>query len=172
MLFWVDIETTGLDPQVHSVIEVAVILTTSTLKKLGQFTWMEPYQEPVIWSKQAEAMHRYSGLLEKFMESKSKGLLTDKIDKFLEKHKAVKPVMAGNSVHFDKKFLERFNPKFFDDKFHYRLLDISSISRFMTDLGFEKPPVDQPTHRAMDDIKRSLKIYKHWRKSLQNVKNR
>ena len=47
--------------------------------------------------------------------------------KFIEAHVPIKCCpLAGNSVHADKKFLDKFMPKFMD-RLHYRIVDVSTI---------------------------------------------
>jgi oligoribonuclease len=72
-------------------------------------------------------------------------------------------VLAGNSIHNDRKFIERWWPGL-DLKLHYRMLDVSSLKIFMQGrhgVEFEKREV----HRAFDDIQASiaeLQYYLEW----------
>ena len=46
---------------------------------------------------------------------------------FIERHTiAGKNVLAGNTVHMDKRFLERYMPRI-AAHLHYRIVDVSSI---------------------------------------------
>ena len=67
-------------------------------------------------------------------------------------------VLAGNSVHCDKRFLDRYCPTFMS-WLHYRIVDVSSFKEVVRrfDPGrfrqLKKPP---PPHRALEDIKGSI----------------
>ena len=47
--------------------------------------------------------------------------------KFVKEHTSPKQCpLAGNSVHADKKFLDKYMPRFMDH-LHYRIVDVSTI---------------------------------------------
>lgn len=54
---------------------------------------------------------------------------------FLKQHVPKKACpLAGNSIHCDKKFLEKYMPSFVDH-LHYRIIDVSSIKGVFQDQG-------------------------------------
>ena len=61
-------------------------------------------------------------------ESKiSIGEAEDTVFNFVEKYtKPKKCLLAGNSVHADKIFLNKYMPKFVDH-LHYRIVDVSTV---------------------------------------------
>ena len=66
--------------------------------------------------------------------------------------------LAGNSVHFDRRFIKRYMPKL-EKIFYHRLIDVSSSMEILKSQGVVIPFIP-PTHRACDDIAVSKKIYK------------
>merc|ERR1711976_731603 len=67
-------------------------------------------------------------------------------------------VLAGNTVHMDKRFLDKFAPRFMSH-LHYRLVDVSTMKelcRRWYPEDFQKAPKKKGSHRALDDIRESL----------------
>ncbi|SAM06315.1 hypothetical protein [Absidia glauca] len=90
-----------------------------------------------------------------------------KVLQFLEQHlpglKGSVP-LAGNSVHADKRFLEKEMPLIID-YLHYRIIDVSTIKE-LTKRWYPKAAnslVKKNMHRAMDDIKESIEELKYYR---------
>ena len=89
--------------------------------------------------------------------------------KFLQNHIPEKccPI-AGNSVHADKKFLDKYMPKF-SDHLHYRIIDVSTIKELAKrwyPTEYKKGPKKGSAHRARDDILESIEELKYYRKAL------
>ena len=69
-------------------------------------------------------------------------------------------VICGNSISQDRKFIDRYLPKF-SERLHYRMLDVSSFKIvFREMLGREF--IKQNTHRALDDIRESIAELKYY----------
>lgn len=52
-LAWIDLETTGLDPDVHDILEIGIIITDRELNEVARESWSisaTPYPERVTWS--------------------------------------------------------------------------------------------------------------------------
>ena len=66
--------------------------------------------------------------------------------------------LAGNSIHQDRKFIQREMPEL-DKKLHYRMLDVSAWKIYFENAlnrKFTKPE----NHRALDDINGSIEELK------------
>lgn len=167
-LIWVDLEMTGLIPEQHRVIEMAVIITDSDLNELAE--------GPVIAIHQSQAEidamddwntshHTASGLVKRVLESDyDEQRATRETLAFLEKWvpKGRSP-MCGNSICQDRRFMARHLPDL-EAFFHYRNLDVSSLkilaSRWRPDLpGLKKRNV----HLALDDIRESIEELRYYR---------
>ncbi|CAJ1399159.1 unnamed protein product [Effrenium voratum] len=76
-------------------------------------------------------------------------------------------MLAGNTVHMDKRFLDKFCPKFMGT-LHYRIVDVSTVKelcrRWAPD-HFRRAPVKRCQHRAMEDIYESLKELEHYQQA-------
>ena len=167
-LVWVDMEMTGLIPEVDRVIEIATIVTDSHLDVLAE--------GPVIAIKQPEealqAMdewntrtHSASGLVERVRSSAvSEQMASDMTLDFLKEwvSEGMSP-MCGNSICQDRRFMARHMPDL-EKYFHYRNLDVSTLKILaqrwrpdLTDLA------KQGAHQALLDIRESIEELRHYR---------
>lgn len=171
LLVWIDLEMTGLDPDKERIIEVATLITDSSLCLIAE--------GPVIAVRQPDSLlaamdewntrtHGESGLVARV---KASSVDTAEAERqtlaFLRQYvvPGSSPV-CGNSVHQDRRFMEREMPELLNF-FHYRNLDVSTVKelakRWNPDAlkGFEK----RNSHRALDDIHESVKELAHYRKT-------
>ena len=183
MYLWLDLETTGLDPNVHSIIECAAILTTPELEEVGRVEAVVRIQQNTLWDIQAAQMHLMSGLVEAntvhpTKESRLAGA-ANVLDGWLSFQLGVgdpgeaarrlrkeKVVLAGNSVHFDRKFLEAHCPRVCT-RLSHRHFDIS-VLRELSPLWWPdlKLPVQAKPHRAMADIEQALDLARFFKNQL------
>lgn len=152
-----DLETTGLEPTEHSIIEVAARFITSDHKVLFNFSKIVKPPDDVMWSGYAYDMHTFNGLLDLLPN----GASINEVDAALaERIKSVAngaPLyLMGNSVHFDRSFMKEHMPQSFA-LLHYRQLDVTSIRLWVELMSGQdiKTNYDQP-HRADNDIGNSL----------------
>lgn len=175
LLVWIDLEMTGLDPNKERIIEVATLITDADLNVVAE--------GPVIAVKQSDSLlasmddwnqktHGESGLVARVKTSSVETASAEQqtLD-FLRQY--VTPgssPMCGNSIHQDRRFLEREMPALWSF-FHYRNLDVSSVKELAKRwnpgalAGFSKRNV----HLAMDDIKESIAELAHYRNTFLRV---
>lgn len=161
-LLWVDLEMTGLDPEKQRIIEAAAIITGWDLEPIAEYH-ATIYQPPSVLKNMDDwcvQQHGASGLL----KAVAHGMKEDKAEadliKLAEAHCEKPVLLAGNSVHYDRRFIRRYWPKL-EALLHYRMLDVSAWKvvmhgRFKID--FNKPE----THRALDDIRGSIEELKYY----------
>lgn len=155
-LLWVDLEMTGLDPNSQRIIEVAALVTDFSLAETARYEAVIHQPEPVLdraeaWPKQN--MHR---LFDEVRRSqKNEATVVDELVTFIGEHFADEPaVLAGNSIHQDRRFIRQWWPRI-EEKLHYRMLDVSSFKIWVQGaLGQEMQKSE--THRARDDIEESI----------------
>jgi len=75
-------------------------------------------------------------------------------------------VLAGNSIHHDRRFLQRYMP-LLDRYLSYRQVDVSSLKLltrawYPASSTFQKPESD---HRALADIRLSIAELRHYRET-------
>lgn len=157
---WLDLETTGLDERHSQIIEVASIITDDQLNVLDKYeTIVKPgaitYEPGVI------EMHKKSGLFSKVSHGAGKSLRVaeQELLAVIKKHEPRKrrAYLAGNTVHFDERFMRRYMPSI-PDHLCSRHLDISAVGLAMR-MRFGKKIAEfraPRPHRAMDDLERAL----------------
>ena len=167
-----DLETTGFDERRGCILEIGFVVCDLELNQIGEFGYHEclkptatglKYMDPT-----ARKMHEGSGLLKRCMEKSLWGtweLEEDALAYLVGKGCQPKRTMiAGNSVHFDWRWLREHMPQLCDF-FHYRLLDVSVLH---AGAGFwgDAPPKPIPKHRALDDVMDSLNALRWYHKHL------
>lgn len=160
---WLDAEMTGLNHKTCRLVEVAVILTKEDLVPYASYESVI-YQNPNVgWEQVAMEMHKKSGLFDRIQnEGHDERDVIKSLDAFLTGHLDRRQApLAGNTVHFDRKFIEEQWPalmKFFT----HRILDVSSFKIYAEGLGVKRFDLNAPAHRAMDDIEHSLKEFAYY----------
>ncbi|MDF2154725.1 oligoribonuclease [Vibrio sp. CAU 1672] len=174
-LIWVDLEMTGLDPEVHKIIEIASIVTDSELNILAEGPVLAVHQPEAELAKMDEwctNTHTASGLVERVNNSTiSEQDAVAQTIAFLEKWvpKGASPI-CGNSIGQDRRFLYKHMPDL-EQYFHYRYIDVSTLKeltrRWKPEIldGFSK----QGTHLALDDIRESIAELKYYRETIFNI---
>jgi oligoribonuclease len=171
ILVWLDMEMTGLDPAKERIIEVATILTDGQLTEIAVGPDLVIHQGDEVlagmddWNKKH---HGQSGLIERVKASTiTDGDAEAQTLEFLKLHVGAKdrPVLAGNSIHQDRRFIRRYMPAF-DLRLHYRMVDVSTIKelarRWFPQIA-AKVPQKNETHRALDDIRESINELRFYR---------
>ncbi|XP_064595657.1 oligoribonuclease, mitochondrial-like isoform X2 [Liolophura sinensis] len=146
-LVWVDLEMSGLELERDQILEMACIVTDADLNIVAESGLTEAVRQSNISLTSAE----------------------DQMVKFVTEHvpKGSCP-LAGNSIHVDKEFLNRYMPRFMSH-LHYRIVDVSTLKelcrRWYPDVYLRCPP-KALSHRALDDIKESIAELQHYRKTM------
>lgn len=177
-LVWIDLEMTGLDPEKERIIEVATLVTDAELNVVAEGPVIAVSQPDGLLEAMDEWCTRTHG--ESGLTARVKASTVDTAEaerrtlEFLREHVApgTSP-MCGNSVHQDRRFLEREMPELLAF-FHYRNLDVSTLKELARRwnpgamAGFQKRNV----HLAMDDIKESIAELAHYRETFLRLPGR
>ena len=159
--FWCDLETTGLDPAVCSITEIAVILTKGP--ETG-FEEIDRYHRGVrnvspLWQATAYEMAKASGLLSPGGELAA-GLVTvsssdlgGDLSRLIAKYD--RPILAARNTAFERGFLAAHAPGV-ARRLHYREFDVTPLFLIDPDLYNYEHGVTGTPHRAMYDIERDL----------------
>ncbi len=161
---------TGLDPENDLIIEVALEITDFNFKTLASYESVvkQPHDKVVRQMVKGGWWRNFpdsrDDILNKLNDGKDPKLVEQEIIELLDEHFPHEPaILAGNSIHNDRRFIAKSWPEL-DLKLHYRMLDVSSFKVLMQGkygLNFEK----QEIHRAADDIQASiaeLQYYLEW----------
>jgi len=167
-LIWLDLEMTGLEPEIDVILEIATIITDSELNILAQGPVFAIHQSDDVLDNMSEwciEHHGNSGLTTRCRESQtSLAQATQATIKFVEQYvpKGKSP-MCGNSIGQDRRFINKYMADF-EDFFHYRNLDVSTVKELARRWKPEvlDKVIKTGAHLALDDIKESiaeLKVY-------------
>lgn len=181
-LLWCDLETTGTDEHLDSIIEVGLILTGSG----APFVDRDGFRDLVRPTPTAmgrlrgndvvRKMHEANGLLAELEAAEASvtldellppDKLQDEILKWMLEHgvRRHQVMLAGSGVgHFDRRFLREQMPEL-ESWLAYPVLDVGVIRRFfqMCDRpDLVRPADSNKNHRAYDDAKLHLEEARHF----------
>lgn len=167
-LIWLDLEMTGLEPEVDVILEIATIVTDSQLNILAEGPVFAVSQPKTVLDNMSDwcvEHHGQSGLTQRCLDSDvSLEQATAETIKFVEQYAPKgKSPMCGNSIGQDRRFINKYMPDF-EDYFHYRNLDVSTVKELARRWKPEvlDKVVKTGAHLALDDIRESiaeLKVY-------------
>ncbi len=166
-LLWVDLEMTGLEPDKDRILEVAVIITDFNFKELATYEAVIRQDDSVLknMSEWANKNLVDNGLIEKIKTSgKDEREVVGELLKVLSNNFDEPAVLAGNSIHQDRRFIRKWWPDV-EEKLHYRMLDVTSFKVLMQGkykFDFKKPD----EHRALEDIRGSIQELQYYLKKL------
>lgn len=171
VLVWLDMEMTGLDPEVCVPLQVAVVITNAALEELGhtEITIWQPESalermEPVV-----REMHTLNGLLEQVRVARASLAEAERELMMLvsEHTRPREGVLAGNSIHQDRRFIRRYFPTL-HGYLHYRMVDVSTLKElakrwYGSDVSFIKGTTE---HTALSDVRASIRELQHYREKM------
>jgi oligoribonuclease len=178
VLVSLDVETTGLDPKKHDLLEVGAIFE-------GDFTPFHTFVRPTRFHSTSEIrphlywanryvydMHEKSGLLRAINEDMPRSVPSADMHlaEWLETVRngaarlegtEVELRLLGYSVDFDKRWLAEWLP-ISHALFSRRVVDVSQIAAACVAAGHPnpKPPKEETAHRALDDARSALDTYR------------
>lgn len=158
-LLWIDLEMTGLDPVNDRILEVAAIATDMKLDEIARFTAIVKVPEELMkermigdfWEKNAKSR---DALIAQNKDGKPVSEVEQELLKFLDDNFGKEVYLAGNSIHQDRKFIEREMPEL-NKRLHYRMLDVSAWKIYFEN-ALNKKYLKPENHRALDDIEGSI----------------
>ena len=168
-LIWVDMEMTGLRPEVDRIIEVAVVVTDSALNILATGPVLAIHQPDAVMAAMDSwntATHGRSGLTARVKasnvtEATAQSMLIDFLRPLVPPGKSP---MCGNSIGQDRRFMARTMPEL-EAYFHYRNLDVSTVKELCKRWRPEvaKAFAKRSAHTALADIEESIDELRHYR---------
>ncbi len=171
-LIWIDLEMTGLDPDTEKIIEIATVVTDTSLRVLADGPEIVIHQSAEILAAMDEwntEQHGGSGLTERVLASTcAEAEAEARTLAFLERWvPAGTSPMCGNSICLDRRFLHRYMPRL-ERFFHYRNLDVSTLKELCLRWAPEKAAklVKRAEHRALEDVRGSIAELRFYRDAL------
>ena len=170
-LIWLDLEMSGIEVDISTILQVAIIVTDSNLNYFDEGLNLvikhpvEVFDNMDSWNK---FHHKKSGLITKSLNSsisleEAEQACIDYTLKYTEKKASP---LCGNTIVQDRLFLHRYMPKFYNCA-HYRSIDISSL-KIIKEINFQNiPPFKKKNqHNSLTDIKESIEELKYYKKYL------
>lgn len=169
-LLWIDLEMTGLDPEKDRILELAALATDWDLETLAgkdgeraeivaavkvPESIMQERMVGDFWEKNAESR---AALMAQSKNGKSVTEAEDELLAFIDRWFGSEVILAGNSIHQDRKFIDREWPRV-SKRLHYRMLDVSAWKLFFEG-KMGKKFLKREEHRALDDIMGSIEELK------------
>ena len=162
-LLWIDLEMTGLSPEEDRILEVAAIGTNWDLEPLCEYTGVVRVDSELMQKRMVgEFWEKNAGSRDALFAQNDDGLPVAEVEQqildFVDNNFGKEVILAGNSIHQDRKFIDREMKKL-SERLHYRMLDVSAWKVYFEGARgkkFAKPEM----HRALDDIKGSIEELK------------
>ncbi|MBP3438218.1 MAG: oligoribonuclease [Sutterella sp.] len=174
-LIWIDMEMTGLQPEVNRVIEVAAVITDKELNILHEGPVVAVHQSDEVLSGMDDwntETHTRSGLVKRVRESTIDETECERI--FIETFRRFVPEgkspMCGNTIGQDRRFMARWLPNL-ERYFHYRYVDVSTLKELARRWAPEhvKSFPKSTRHQALSDIQESIDELKHYRRTIMKI---
>ena len=170
VFLWLDLEMTGLEPESCAIVEVAALITGPELEARDEFervVWQPDEvlerMEPIV-----REMHAKSGLTDRIRASPHSLRETERdLFDLVARHCGPgEGLLAGNTIHHDRRFLSRYMP-LVERYLSYRQVDVSSLKLltrawYPESPGFQKP---ESNHRALADIRASIAELRFYRET-------
>lgn len=173
-LIWIDCEMTGLDLfGGDELVEISVVPTDFDLNVLdeGIDYVIRPSERAVAHMNDfVRAMHTRSGLIDEWEQGLSVAEAERRVTEYVLRFTpdGVRPLLAGNTIGSDKKFLDHYMPGLMSH-LHYRSIDVSTfkeLARRWYPAVYRNRPAKNGGHRALADIIESLDELRYYRKAV------
>lgn len=161
---------TGLNPKTDVILEIAAVITDDNLNFVGDGVSLIIHQPEEALAGMDDwnvKHHTESGLIERVQQSEvtleeAEAVTYDFVTSYTQ---PCKSPLCGNSISQDRTFLRRYMPTL-EAHFHYRNIDVSTVKelakRWAPDVKRKFKKANK--HRALDDIKESIRELGYYRK--------
>jgi oligoribonuclease len=166
-ILWVDLEMTGLDPQSDRILEVGAIVTDWEFREIARYEAVKKVGPNLMKQRMVgEFWDNFPEVREALMKQNETGkngrTVENELIAFIDEHigSEGKVLLAGNSIHQDRKFIEHEWSRL-NERLHYRMLDVSAWKVVMEG-KFGKKFAKPEQHRALEDIRGSIEELRYY----------
>ena len=170
-LVWIDLEMTGLDPELQVIVEIASVVTDDQLNVIGEGPDLAIHYPSSILSRMEPwslKHHTESGLLERIKASPHTcESAEEETLQFISRYcKESTSPLCGNTIGQDRRFLVRHMPTL-EKFFHYRNIDVSSVKELVKRWYPALPRfTKKKAHLALSDILESIDELRYYREKV------
>lgn len=173
---WIDVETTGVDPESDLLLEVACVVTTGRLHELGRESCVVRHDRDVLdafpMDDFVREMHTGNGLLEACAQPSSMDL--GEIDEWIfglvsRTSEGHRPQLGGCSVWIDRSMVRKHLPRTYS-LLHFRDFNVSTLRDFWETFVGSVDRRDREPHRALEDVLDSIRLARKIQLELARLK--
>lgn len=191
LILFLDLETTGTDEYKDAIIEVGMVMLDATkpgYPEIGTFSRViipgDSAYLRMIDKKVVREMHEANGLLDEIQYYRSQyesdrwgselwlhtltateSDILKWIDAFTKGDTQHIPLGGSGVLHFDRKFIRRYLPKF-DERLTYWAYDVGVLRRAWDIAGMPSYSIESKTHRALDDARVHADEWRFYQKAI------
>lgn len=171
---FIDVETTGLDPDLDSIVEVGCVITDFSLKQVAARFHQIARTFKSCWRDEvAEGFHRSSGLYDASCRD-SQGFsigstvtepaAVNLLSEYIQGHAPDGVIHVGLNPQFDFDFLKSASAGTVGENLCFKRIDVLALRRTVRSCIGEHalPPIPKATHRAMDDIRHCMDEFRYY----------
>ena len=176
-ILWVDLEMTVLDPVEDRILEVAAIVTDWKFKEVATYEAAIKVGPRLVEKRMLKGpakafwdtipATRDALIAQNDNNGRSGRTIENELLAFLDEHfeNTLPVLLAGNSIHQDRKFIDREWPRL-SERLHYRMLDVSAW-KVVFEAKFKRKFAKPEVHRALDDIRGSIEELQYYLKKIK-----
>lgn len=166
-LLWIDVETTGLDPDSDALLEIGMLYTDGGLNPIDA-----PLDLVLRWDGTPDdfiaGMHGPNGLLDACRH----GLEPAEAYRLAGEYAHRRPALiAGSTVRFDRAMLDAHDPRILA-RLGHRSLDVSALdeaARLWNPAYRDARPERTTDHRCLHCLDDSIRLARHYKRLLEDA---
>ncbi|HSW91329.1 MAG TPA: oligoribonuclease [Candidatus Saccharimonadales bacterium] len=173
----VDVETTGLDEGLDTILELGILIADARFNVLASFSEVAYFDFGLSRGGIDDLvidMHKKNGLWDACKASRHSlaGIQASAVG-FLKEGGWENQPMCGSTIQFDRKFIAAYMPKL-DATFHYRHIDVSSFKNIFLKYEWDTDtkPQNRKLHRSLPDCEDTLSELKAYVTTINQWRDR
>lgn len=175
-IVFLDLETTGLDPERDEILELGFVIVDKDLTITAADSWLVmPRRLPIttLLNRTVFEMHKASGLLDALMAEwpRASRMHVEQVEGAVLAaltgldFRPGEVVLGGYSIQFDRSFIAQHMPDLHRFCSH-RMIDVSTLRQLWKRWLPTEPPKQETKHRSLEDCLQSIEELRFYRDQL------